>query len=259
MNVNLCRVALRPRGALEVFDLALVFWRANGRVLMRLWALMVVPPALALGLLAWAVDGSPWLVLAPWVFVPLVQMPFTVIGGRLLFQEDATARGALVDTVRAARALGAVLVSLAAGLAFTLSTCGYGGIPVMAALLYVPETALLERVPLTRGLGRSMRLAAGSFGAAFAGVGSQVGLTVWGAAVAEATGHLLVDTTLQLGQPFGSVLTGEVTPYVLLGVLAVQPLQAIYRLLLYVDARTRMDGWDLQVALRAARIARVGA
>ena len=66
-----------------------------------------------------------------------------------------------------------------------------------------------------------------------------------------AIGHGIVEFLLQLGRPFGSLSNGEVTPYAVAGVLLAQPLIALYRLLLYVDVRTRLEGWDLQVSLRA--------
>ena len=69
-------------------------------------------------------------------------------------------------------------------------------------------------------------------------------------------GQLIVAQGLQLGQPFGSAMDLQVTPYLLFGMLAVQPLHALYRLLLYIDVRTRVEGWDLQVAFRGAAIER---
>ena len=36
------------------------------------------------------------------------------------------------------------------------------------------------------------------------------------------------------------------------GLLVSAPVFAWYRLLLYLDSRTRLEGWDLQVGLRAA-------
>jgi hypothetical protein len=79
---------------------------------------------------------------------------------------------------------------------------------------------------------------------------------VWFAVTAEAVGQGLVSGVLQLGTPFGDVLLGEVTPFLILGILLSHPVYAIYRLLLYVDVRTRVEGWDLQVGLRAAGLSR---
>ena len=53
----------------------------------------------------------------------------------------------------------------------------------------------------------------------------------------------------------GSVLDGVATVPAIAGMLLVQPFIAMYRLMLYVDVRTREEGWDLQVELRALRLA----
>lgn len=258
MNPNLCRVALRPRSALEVFDLTLIFARANGPVLLRLAAGLLVLPGLLFVGLCWAFDGHPALCVTPLPFVLLLQAPFTVIGGRLLFQTDASARAALRDVLAMSGRLLGVAFAALIGLVLTALTCGYGGIPVLAAMLYVPETTLLERMPLARALSRSMKLTGGSFGVALVGAFAWVALTAWGAAVGEGLGQVVVDSTLQFGKPFGAVMAGQVTPFALTGSLAVQPLYALYRLLLYVDVRTRVEGWDLQVAFRAASLHREG-
>jgi hypothetical protein len=120
------------------------------------------------------------------------------------------------------------------------------------ALLYKTEAALLERVGAARSLRRSLRLASGHLGVALVGTLSWWILTLWFAFIAEGAGQGLVDFVLQMGQPFGSALDQQATPWVLGGMIAAQPLHAVYRLLLYVDVRTRVEGWDLQVALRAA-------
>jgi hypothetical protein len=130
-----------------------------------------------------------------------------------------------------------------------------GGL-IEPALAYMTETALLERVAVSRGISRTMRLAGARPSNALVTALSWWLLTAWFALVGEAAGQGLVGFVLQLGQPFGELAVDHVTPYVLGGVLVAQPLHAVYRLLLYVDVRTRLEGWDLQVALRAAGMAR---
>jgi len=256
MNPNLCRVALRPRNPLEVFDLCMVFVRASLGPMLRLAAVGVGIPWVLLSVAAVLSQGAWWVVLLPLPLFPLLQMPFTLLGGRLLFREEATARQALAESVRGLGRLGVVAGAGLVGGLLSLFTCGYGYIPVFAGLLYLPETALLERVGPRRALRRALRLAGGNVGIALVGSTARLFLTVWMALVCEGFGQALLDTTLQLGQPVGSLWTGQITPFLLLGILLAQPIHAIYRLLLYVDVRTRIEGWDLQVGMRAAGIAR---
>lgn len=248
MNPNLSRIALRPRGPFEVFDLTLRFLRERPRAFGVLAAWMVLPLSIALGALVWWTGGA-WWVLAPTLVVTVVvQAPFTVLGGRLLFAEDASVRQAMWATLRAT--LGLLITWFLELLGVALVCTGFG-IVALPALLYLPETALLERVDIGRGLRRSIRLASGHVGIAAVGVIARFALTLWGALLGELSGQALVGFVLQLGEPFGSLGDGQLTPYMVLGILGVQPLIAVYRLLLYVDVRTRMEGWDLQVGLRA--------
>ncbi len=122
---------------------------------------------------------------------------------------------------------------------------------VQSALVYYLETTLLEQVGAVGALRRSIYLALGNPGIALMGAVSWWVLLVWFAVVAEAGGQAIVDFILQLGTPFGDARNGVVTPYMLAGLLLAHPIHAVYRLLLYVDVRTRVEGWDVQVALRA--------
>ena len=256
MNPNLCRVVLRPRSPFEVFDLGVRFIRVNLGVLTRMTALTVGMPWLLLAVLCVVFDGSGWLLLLPLPLCPFIQAPFTILGGRLLFRDDVTVRETLMQIARGGAGVVGIGLAALVNAGLSLMTCGFGFLPLTAALQYVPETLLLERVGWQRGLQRSLRLAGGHSGIAFAGAVGWVFLTAWSAAVFEGLGMALLDTTLQLGAPFGTAFEGKVTPFLLLGILLAQPMHAIYRLLLYVDVRTRIEGWDLQVGLRAAGLER---
>lgn len=253
MNPHLCRVALRPRSPFEVFDLTLRLIRERAGPLAWM-SLYVLLPTFLIG---WAVGyvlvgNSPALLLLPVLAGPLVQAPFTVLGGRLLFQEHVSAGRTLRDT---ARIVGGLLITVLAEVVSWVLVCTGIGMVLLPGLVYLPEMALLERVDLGRGVQRSLRLAGGQVGVAVVGALSRWGLMVWGALVGELAGQLLVGFVLQLGAPFGSLFDGVATPYAFIGLLLCQPLVALFRLLLYVDVRTRMEGWDLQVGLRALGLA----
>ena len=80
-------------------------------------------------------------------------------------------------------------------------------------------------------------------------------MLVWMALLFEASGQFLLSQLLQMGSPLGALVDGQVTPFLLMGVLVGHAFFALFRLILYMDVRTRMEGWDLQVAFRALAIA----
>ena len=61
----------------------------------------------------------------------------------------------------------------------------------------------------------------------------------------------LFDFVLQVGKPFGSLIDEGGSASSLLGLFLAVPYWATARFLLYVDLRTRRDGWDVQVRFMA--------
>lgn len=255
MNPNLSWIVLRPRGPLEVFDLAWRFLRETWRPQLRMLALVWLAPALVAFPLCALADGHPAVLLFPMLLAPWLQAPFTLLTGRLLFERDA----GVLDVLRElASRLGTLLVGQALAFAGWVgaAACGFLGlVPVRMALQFLPEVLLLERLRPSRAVRRTLRLAGARSGAAFTSLVARAGLVIWCGAVGEAGGQALFRVVLQLGEPFGTLQGGSVTPFLVAGLLLSQPLHAVYRLLLYVDVRTRTEGWDLQVALRAAGLA----
>lgn len=257
MNPLQCRIVLRPRGPFEVLDLGVRFARERWRPLAWLAVWVVLPPAVLCTFAAWWLEGH-WATLAlPVAFAPAVQAPYTRMVGRLLFDEHVGVGEVLRDVLTAAPALvlGWLLVGVAM-LGFGGLTCGYGVPMVQGALLYQSETALLERSDVVKGANRSLRLASSGATQVLAGVFVRWALLGWFALAGEAVGQALVGFVLQLGEPFGTLSTGWVTPYVLVGLLVANVAWAIFRVLLYIDVRTRSEGWDLWIGLRAAAAAR---
>ena len=256
MNPNESRVVLRPRNPFEVFDLTWRFLRVRWEPLAAVAAWLLIPLSVLSVLLCWLTDGHPACLVLPALLALPLQAPFTILTGRLLFSDSVSPREVFSDCARLFPSLMLSWTVRVLGWAATSVTC-FLALPIMDTwLAYVSEAALLERVTASRGVRRSLRLASGNPLIALMAGGSMWLLAVWMGAAAELTGMFVVDTVLQLGSPFGRAQDGVVTPWLLIGLMASQPLAAVYRLFLYVDVRTRVEGWDLQIALRAAGMAK---
>lgn len=248
--LQLCRIELRPRGPLESLDLAVRVAHDWWRPLALLTALTLLPAFALCAAIGWLAGGNPWALLAPVLLGPIAQAPFTVLGGRLLFAEDVRLRD--VATHLAGRV--GPWVGCEALIAAS-ATCLPVYLVAQVPLVFCAECVLLERVALPRAFRRSWRLTSGYAGGAVVGVMGRWVLLAWFAIVAEASVQALAQV-FQVSLPLPRAIDGVATPWLMAGILASHPVWAIWRLLLYVDVRTRVEGWDLQVGLRAAGLAR---
>ena len=254
MNPNLSRVVLRPRGVLEVLDLSFVFLRTRWRPVLRLSWIMLLPPLLVLAPVGWLLGFPPWLALLPPIGFAVIQAPFVVLGGRLMFADDARVGDVLRDCwSRAPGVVGATFVDTAM-VVVGVASCGTL-LLLMAGIAFVWEAVLLERVALRQAVTRSTFLAGGGAIEAVVAVAARWGLALWGGATLDLLGNGMLTYVFQLPPVLGSMVEGEASLFFLAGMLLVQPLAALYRLLLYINVRTRIEGWDIQVALRAVGMA----
>jgi hypothetical protein len=253
MNLGASAIVLRPRTLAEILDLAcrLCISLAFG-LYTRLSAAVLLP--LFAGCLALRYALSfPWA--AVWVIAILtgsfVQGVFTVAVGRLLFSEELGARKVFrLFLQRLGPYLGMTLLR---GLLFGAAIApAFLAVPFLwPRLVFVHEASLLEGAGPSEAIRRSSRFASGRgpsvFGALLALLFTQAGFVI----VAELLGHGLVEQVLQLGKPFGSLLQSGGSPYALAGYFLSIPYVATARFLDYVDARTRSDGWDIQLRFMA--------
>ena len=253
MNLGASTIVLRPRTLAEILDLACRLSISLAFGLYARLSLVILLPLFA-GCLAlrYALDW-PWAVV--WILAmlagSLVQGVFTVAVGRLLFSEELGARIVLRLFLRR---LGAYLgMSFYRALLFgAASLPGFLAVPfVWPRLVFVHEASLLEGAGPSEAIRRSSRFATGRgpsvFGALLALLCTQGGFVI----VAELLGHGLVEQVLQLGKPFGSLFQSGGSPYALAGYFLSIPYVATARFLDYIDARTRSDGWDVQLRFMA--------
>lgn len=264
------RVVLRPRTADETFDLALVYVRVCFKDLAPL--LFGVP------LSCLAVTGLVWLGLssagpsfntpASWgklscaalLMLPTFERVVTVYTGRHLFRNEASVRAACATVLARLPITGAWTIFATAPLLLALWGDFDEPLYVTAAVLlgsfwpflvashlYLGEVAHLEQLRAREALGRTRLLVAHRFGRALA-------VLLLGAivrALSALTSFLglsfLLEFVLQIEG--ASSLSGGWAA--LAGYFAAGPYLAIVRLFDYVDARTRREGWDIQVRFNA--------
>lgn len=251
MRLDRCVFALRPRTAVESLDLACRVLAGPARRTYATLAAIVLLPAYAacLGLRYGAGVGWPWVWVVAIALATVAQGTFTVAVGRLAFTDDVTASVVLRTAAKRYPSFVTALVARLVVLAATSLSLFIMTIPALSMLLFVPEASLLEGAGPVAALRR-------------AGLGRSVGAEMWrvvllafvqGSIVLSADwlGDGVVDGVLQLGSPFGTLLGDGGSAYALLGLFASAPYVATARFLLYIDERTRLDAWDVQVRMMA--------
>ncbi len=253
VNLGASAIVLRPRSLAEILDLACRLCVSLAFGLYARLALVILLPILAGCLALRYAAGWQWF--AVWLVAAgcgaVVQGLFTVSVGRLLFSEELSVGQALRLFGRRFGSYLAMLL-LSRGLLALACLPFFVGLPfAWTPLFFVHEASLLEGAGAVDALRRSSRLVSGRafpvFGALLAIVLTQGAFVI----TAELLCQGLVTEVLQLGKPFGSLFTDGGSPYALAGLLLSVPYVATARFLEYIDARTRSDGWDVQLRFMA--------
>ncbi|HVJ91603.1 MAG TPA: hypothetical protein VM580_17490 [Labilithrix sp.] len=243
------RVAFRERSIADVLDLALRFMIVEGRSYAKV-ALGSLVPLFVVALVAgdklgWA---ASWAVLVPMAVA--LEIPFTVLASRLVFEERVRTMDVLRTSLFAgtivffARVLSSALVVLGMFVLFV------PGIWLAAIFCFVGEAMLLERASMGQAFGRSHRLASSAAGQAFVGVVVLAVVSVGSVVLADIAGRAIVGEVLQFRppRPFWAEGGGVLST---LGLFAQIPYVATVRFFLYLDVRTRAEGWDIQARFAA--------
>lgn len=253
-------VTLRPRSLDEVVDLAFAYARRHPRLMLR-W--MAGHGLLAAGTVAVVHYVLDWNWLSVWclaaaVGVVLEAVQLSALGAHL-FGRPPSLRTAYRSLVRAS----GIIAILAALTTLPLQIMGGSGgdetllgLSVLSAMFWplllaaqyhLVAVIVLERVPLRRATRRAWLLGSFGFGHALSLV--LVSLALRAAAVYVVETFVQVTTTviLQFDAPFESLWNDGGSTASVAAYLAFGPFMALVYLLAYVDARTRTEGWDLQV------------
>ena len=255
------RIVLRPRTLDETCDLALAYsrhhWRDGLQVGGVLWAgALLYLAALRLGLgLGW---GPIWAIAL--ILCGVIERIVTAFAGSHMFGNAPT----LGDSVKAVASTpittlaGATLVPLPfiGALATELQDeswlavamlCAWFWPLVLAQSIYVGHSVVLEKKPIRAAVKRGAALIRRRHGRALGFVMLAGTIRVAALLSVELGASFLIGFVLQLGRPIDELLIDGGSWPALAGFLAAAPLVALARVFDYLDARTRTEGWDIQV------------
>lgn len=244
MNVLRSRVVLRPRGALELVDLSLLVLRDWWTELVPLLAVFALPAWLGLLALVRVGPAVAFLVAVETAF--FLEAVLTLAFGRILFGEPAGVRVVASEVGGGLPRVFLVMVIQSAATGVSLLSFGLFAVPAVLATAFVPQVLLLERLPVRRALGRSANLALLGLGRTLAWAMAATAMGLWVVMLAVIAGSVLVDEVV--GWSWEDV-DHIGSPWFLGGLLAAAVVVSTTRFLFYLDTRTRLEAWDLQVAL----------
>lgn len=249
MNVLHTQVALRDRPLVDVLDLSVRFLATHVAVYGRL-SLMVLLPSFGV---SWAIGSTFgwWWGWASALGLSLfAQAPFTALASKLMFDVNVraldafTAASNTLPRLFLARILQAVVV--AGGFVFLIFPSAW----MAAGLFFVPEVVVLERAGGVSALVRAQRILSGQFGDAMVGFLLLLCLFVASPFLGDAVGRAILEDLLEIQAPDGVTVTGG-GALSLMGFWLFVPYLATARFLIYINLRTRTEGWDIQTRFAA--------
>jgi hypothetical protein len=244
MDLMRARVALRERALLDVLDLAVRFCASHAWAYAKV-SLVVLAPAFAVSwLAAWA--GGWWVGWAVTVVLSaFAGAPFVALASRLVFADTVRVREVLRLSTSAVPRLVGVRFVQAMALGGSALMIGLPWLWVGTIMLFVAEVIVLEQAGLGAALGRAQRIANAHFGAALVAMLLLSLAPVGVAMLADFAGREVLQTVLELKPPPSMFEVGG-SWLALLGWWGTLPLLSTARFFVYLDIRTRTEGWDIQ-------------
>ena len=253
------QVRLRDRSIVDVLDLSFRFVTSHAWLHAKVALVTLVPPyALCVWLGVNDHWGIAWIV--AFVLGTLAQIPFTMLASKLVFQERATAREAIFAAVGAFPRIFFARIFQALVVVVSCLLCVMPVFFFAPALFFLPEVVLLEGIGFSKGAARAWQLAMSNSGDAFA-----AWFLLTGAAFAsvlvlgDVIGRMLVENLFEISAP-ETIYTSGGNYLAMLGFWLFVPFCANSRFFIYLNLRTKIEGWDIQarflaLTLRAREVA----
>lgn len=249
------QIALRERPLVDVLDLAVRFCAAHAAAYAKL-SLVIVLPAYALCYAAckaggWWLGWSVAIALAA-----LADAPFVVLASRLVFADRVRTRDAArIAGVALPGIVGARLAQLGA-LVASVSLMGLPWLWVGPHVFFLVEVIVLERAGVRAALARAARIAKSRFGETLSALVLLLVARLAFTLLADLAGREVLSEVFEVKPPRPMLEVGG-SWLALAGWWATAPIGATARFFVYIDIRTRTEGWDIQT--RFAAIAANGA
>lgn len=259
------RIVLRPRTLDESLDLTLAYLREHRAELSKVFVACVLPAIAVLVALhyglerKWAHTGAAALILA--VLIERVVIAHTASH---LFGNPRSAHSTLVTAFR--RPLSALLAALLVPLPAIAAALATGEDPawtvfaslglmvwpfLLAHTIFHSIVLVLEQPTPFAAFRRATALGNIRFGRNLGFLALTLVARALFPLVAELSAKFVIGGVLQLGEPIDRLFEEGGSWPVVIAYLIGAPFVGVARLFEYVDARTRREGWDIQVRFKA--------
>jgi hypothetical protein len=249
MDLMRARVAMRERPLLDILDLAVRFCAAHAWPYAKLSAVVLLP-GLAVSWGASRIGGwwVGWTV--TWMLSAFAGAPFVALASRLVFADRVRTRESLSIALRAVPRLILLRLLQALGLVFSALLLGLPWLWLGTVLLFVVEILVLEQSGVGGTLGRAQRVASAHFPDAVLTMLLLVVAPVAAAMLADVAGREILAGLLEFRPP-PSIFRAGGSWLALMGWWATLPWLETARFFVYLDIRTRTEGWDIQTRFAA--------